>query len=82
MARVEDQLLNILSNQQTIIQNQGALLTAVQNIPGVSTAAITTALAEIESQVADIDTQLQPTPSPAPAPTPTPSSGSGSGTAV
>jgi hypothetical protein len=89
---LEDQILQVLQNQQTIIgnqqtiiNNQATALTAIQGIPGANTSAITTALAQIEGQASDIDTQitaitaqLQPSPSPTPTPTPVPTPAPGS----
>jgi hypothetical protein len=81
MATVEDQLLQVLANQQTIIANQGATLTAIQ---GVSGATVDDALLQqVEGQVAAIGAQLQPSASTgastAQAAAGTTGSGSGSG---
>lgn len=66
---LEDQVLQVLANQATIITNQGAILTAIQGITPGDSAAITAALAQIETQVTAIQGQFSATPEPAPAPT-------------
>jgi len=48
----------LLSGQAALATSIGAVLTAVQNAPGVNTAAITTALAQLETQVAAIQTTI------------------------
>jgi hypothetical protein len=55
---VESKLNAILANQATLATSVGSVLTAVQNIPGANTSAITSALAQIETQVAAIQTTI------------------------
>jgi uncharacterized protein YjaG (DUF416 family) len=63
-----DNIVTLLTNQQTIISNQAAILTAIGNIPGGNNQQVTDALAKIETQVTDIDTQINVTQAPTPAP--------------
>jgi hypothetical protein len=55
---VEAKLNQVLANQATLATSVASVLTAVQGIPGANTTAITAALAQIEMQVAAIQTTI------------------------
>ena len=65
MATLESQVLQILANQATILSNQATIvgnqataLTAIQAVGGADGPVITAALAAMETQLTDIQSQV------------------------